>query len=224
MGFFSIVYAMRGEWMNSAIAIMIAAFTDGIDGRLARLTKTQSAFGEQYDSMSDLVSFGVAPAILMQQWALSPYGRLGWLACFFFLTCAALRLARFNVLKQHSEKRYFQGCPSPVAACSVASAVLFYLAMDFVASKSVYMLIVMFILAAAMISTIRYRSFKDMKFHSQTHFAYLLAVIAFLVVLAAQPELLLFPIAMVYIVSGPLGELSRLMRRTFKWYPGKGRI
>ncbi len=222
-GFFSIIQAIQGDWVASAVAILIAAFTDGLDGRIARLTKTQSAFGEQYDSMSDLVSFGAAPAVLMFQWALAPYGRLGWLVAFVYLACAALRLARFNVLKQHTEKRYFSGCPSPLAACSVAAAVLFYQEMGFAGWKSVYMLFVTAALGSAMVSRIRYRSFKDFKFASQTHFAYLLIIIAGLVLVVASPERILFPVFAFYIVAGPVAELSRFLRRRFKWYPGKGR-
>ena len=223
-GYFSIVAAIRGQWKESAFAIAAAVFADGMDGRVARLTKTQSAFGEQYDSMSDLVSFGVAPAVLMHLWALIPYGRLAWLASFLYLTCAALRLARFNVLKQHSEKRYFSGLPSPVAACSVATAVLFYLEMGFSAWKDRYMLIVMFVLGTLMISTVRYRSFKDLKFRSQTKFAYLLMFVTTIVLIAASIEQSLFPIIVVYLVLGPLAELSRFLRRRIKWYPGRGRI
>lgn len=222
-GYFSIVSAIRGNWTHASYAIFLAAFADGLDGRVARLTHTQSAFGEQYDSMSDLVSFGAAPAVLMHQWAMVPYGRLGWLVSFFYLTCAALRLARFNALKQHSEKRYFQGCPSPIAAVSAASAVLFYLEMGFSGWKSIYILIVMALLAAVMISNVRYRSFKDMKVDSQSVFGYVLLAVAGAVVLVGSPEIFLFPVFLIYVGVGPLAEFSRLMRRNFKWYPGKGR-
>jgi CDP-diacylglycerol--serine O-phosphatidyltransferase len=222
-GYYSIVAAIRGQWTAAAIAIAIAAFLDGIDGRVARLTKTQSAFGEQYDSMSDLLSFGAAPAILIHQWALTPYGKMGWIASFVYLTCAALRLTRFNVFKQNVEKRYFQGCPSPIAACSVASAVLFYQEMAFVANKSIYMLAVMIVLGLLMVSQIRYRSFKDLHFASQKQFAGLLLLITILVVVATNAELFLFPLFCLYLVSAPVAELSRILRRRYAWYPGTGR-
>ncbi len=222
-GFFSIISAIRGEWLNASWAIMLGAFTDGLDGRVARLTNTQSAFGEQYDSMSDLVTFGVAPAILMLQWALAPYGRIGWLATFFFLSCAALRLSRFNVLKQSTEKRYFQGCPSPIAACSIASAVLFYQDLGFEGWKSIYMLAVMFTLAAVMVSNIRYRSFKDMNFRSQRGFGYLLMFVVTMVIISASPERVLFPLFVIYVGIGPIAEFTRLLRRSIKGFPGKGR-
>lgn len=186
-GFYSILSGIKGNWNNAALAIVIAGFLDGLDGRIARMTKTQTAFGEQYDSMSDLMSFGVAPSLLMYHWALAPYGRLGWFASFMYLTCAALRLARFNVLKQTTEKRYFQGCPSPVAAGTVASAVLFYREFNFEAWKSVYMLIVMFVLAVSMVSTIHYRSFKDTSLFAQKKFGYLVMILAFVVLLSTFP-------------------------------------
>lgn len=213
-GFFSLVYATKGEWELAALAILLAAFADGLDGRIARMTNTQSAFGEQYDSMSDLVSFGAAPSLLMYLWALKPFGRLGWLAAFFFLTCAALRLTRFNVLKQTGEKRYFQGCPSPVAAGVIAASVLFY--GDFVANpqfRDVFMIVVMFVIAASMISNIKYRSFKDLNFSSQRGFGLLLVLIAAFLVVTSSPERWLFPIGCIYIFSGPIFSLVRYFRK-----------
>ncbi|NCN27480.1 CDP-diacylglycerol--serine O-phosphatidyltransferase [bacterium] len=196
--------ASREKWEVAAISILVAAFTDGLDGRMARLTKTQSEFGEQYDSMSDLVSFGAAPAFLVFQWALIPYGRLGWLACFLFLTCVAMRLARFNVQKQNEEKRYFLGCPSPVAASCVAAAVLFYHEFQLSASRDVFVLNIMIILALTMISSIRYRSFKDLNFKSQRGFGYALIIVVILLLVSRKPETYLFPIGMYYVLSAPV--------------------
>jgi CDP-diacylglycerol--serine O-phosphatidyltransferase len=223
LGFFSIISAVRGAWTDAALGIVLAALTDGLDGRIARMTNTQSAFGEEYDSMSDLVSFGAAPALLMYQWALAPYGRLGWLVSFLYLACAALRLARFNVLKQSAEKRYFQGCPSPIAACTVAAGVMFYHAMGFTAWKSVYMLIVMFALGTAMVSTIRYRSFKDLKFKSQQSFGVLIVIVSACVLFSTSPERFLFPLFVSYVGFGFLAETSRFLRRHIRWIPGTGR-
>lgn len=222
-GFFAVIMSVQENWTAAAVAILVAAFTDGLDGRIARLTSTQSLFGEQYDSMSDLVSFGVAPAVLMYQWALEPYGRVGWLVTFLYLTCAALRLARFNVLKQATEKRYFAGCPSPLAACTGASAVLFYQAMGFDGWRDLYILLVMALLGFVMVTTIRYRSFKDLKFKSQTQFAYLILTIVGLVIVAANPSQWLFPIFMTYLIVGPLAEATRFLRRRLGWVPGTGR-
>lgn len=227
LGFFSIVAATRYNWEASALAILMAAFSDGLDGRVARMTKTQSRFGEEYDSMSDLVSFGVAPALLMYFWALSPYGRLGYIACFFYLTCAALRLTRFNVQKQNVEKRYFQGLASPVAACSVATAVLFYEDLQSLnAYKDKYMLAIMFILAINMISTFRYRSFKDVRFvKSQKSFAYLIVGLVAMLIVARKPEHYLFPLNFTYVLSGPVFEIfrffSKLLRKPIKARPNR---
>lgn len=208
-GYFSVVASIRGDWKDAALAIFVAALLDGFDGRIARLTKTQSVFGEQYDSMSDLVSFGIAPALLMHQWALVPYGRLGWIASFLYLCCAALRLARFNALKQFTEKKFFLGCPSPVAAIAVASAVLFYAEMGLRAEKSIYMLIIMFSLGTFMISNFRYRSFKDFHFQSQTPILPLLVLILIFAAVAVRPEALIFPLTCLYLVSGPLLSIRR---------------
>jgi CDP-diacylglycerol--serine O-phosphatidyltransferase len=220
LGFFAIVATTRNNWEAAALAILMAAFSDGLDGRIARLTKTQSRFGEEYDSMSDLVSFGVAPALLMFFWALTPYGRWGWIASFLYLTCAALRLTRFNVQKQNIEKRYFQGCPSPLAACTVAAAVLFYEDLEKVSSfKDQYMLAIMITLAVSMVSTFRFRSFKDLRFKSQTGFAYLILILAMLLMVARYPERYLFPLAMVYVASGPLFEILRFAYKHLKSPP-----
>jgi CDP-diacylglycerol--serine O-phosphatidyltransferase len=213
LGFFSIVASTKAgdksQWVAAAVAIMIAAVADGIDGRVARLTKTESLFGEQYDSMCDLVSFGVAPAILVYEWGLSPYGKYGWLAAFLFLTCAALRLTRFNVLKQSDEKRYFQGLPSPVAASIAASAVLFHEQVNPFEGKDLYIIFVMIFIAIAMVSTIRYRSFKDIKIKSQEGFGYLLIIIMVLMLITMEPETLIFPVGVLYLLSGPIGAVIR---------------
>jgi len=215
-GFFSVMNSFKGEWVTAAYAIFIATFADGLDGRVARLTKAQSAFGEEYDSLADLVSFGMAPAMLLFFWALQPFGNLGMVASFAFLLCAALRLARFNVLKQSVEKRYFQGLPSPFAAGAVASAVLFYRELGLVEDfREPYTLVLALFLAIAMISTIRYRSFKDLKFKSQKTFAWLLLIAVAIIVISPKPELTFFPVAAVYVLWGPIGELSRFIWKKF---------
>jgi CDP-diacylglycerol---serine O-phosphatidyltransferase len=217
-GFYSVVSSIRGEWNIAAYCIFISAFADALDGRVARMTHAQSAFGEQYDSMADLISFGMAPAMLFYLWALQPFERWGWIAAFVFLLCGALRLTRFNVLKQTVEKRYFQGLPSPVAACTLASSVLFYreIGREFGVNgiKEPFMLLIVLTLGLTMISTIRYRSFKDTKFKSQKTFAWILLVAAALIVASPSPELTFFPVAALYVVWAPLGELFRLVWRT----------
>lgn len=214
-GFFSVLSSIRGQWENAAFSIFIAAFADAFDGRVARMTKAQSAFGEQYDSMADLMSFGMAPAMLFYLWALQPYGKWGYAAAFCFLLCAALRLTRFNVLKQTVEKRYFQGLPSPLAGLTIASSVLFYreLGREFgeAGVKEPFMLVIVLVAAITMISTLRYRSFKDLKFKSQKTFAWMLLIATALVVFSPKPELTFFPLAALYIVSAPVGELLRFV-------------
>jgi CDP-diacylglycerol--serine O-phosphatidyltransferase len=208
-GFLSLLSSFNSKWEAAALSIMAGAFADSLDGRVARLTNAQSEFGEQYDSFADLLSFGVAPSVLMFHWALTDLGRFGWVAAFLFLVCATLRLARFNVLKQSVEKRYFQGCPSPVAAGTVASAVLFYGEMGFRGFREIYMGILMVFLGLCMVSTIRYRSFKDLKFKSQKTFAWILVSAVILAVFSPKPELLMFPILVVYVGLGPVFELFR---------------
>ncbi len=214
-GFFSVLSANLGRWETAAFAIFIAAFCDGLDGRVARMTKSQSAFGEQYDSMADLVSFGMAPTILMYMYALAPFGRWGWFAAFVYLACAALRLARFNVLKQSTEKRYFQGLSSPLAAGTVASAVLFYQELELHGYRQSFMLVTIIVLGLAMISTVRYRSFKDLKFKSQKTFAWILLITLALVIFSPKPELTFFPMAASYVLWGPLGEVWRWVSKRF---------
>ncbi len=192
---------------------MAGAFCDSLDGRVARLTNAQSAFGEQYDSFADLLTFGVAPAVMIYHWALGDLGRFGWIAAFIYLTCATLRLARFNVLKQTVEKRYFQGCPSPVAAGTAASAVLFYTEMGFVGFRESYMGVLMMILGFCMISTIRYRSFKDLKFRSQKTFAWIILAAAAFAIFSPRPEVVLFPLLLSYVLLGPLFETMRFLSR-----------
>jgi len=215
-GFFSVLASIKGRWETAAYCILVAAFADAFDGRVARMTRAQSAFGEQYDSMADLMSFGMAPAMLFYLWALQPFGRWGWVAAFVFLLCAALRLTRFNVLKQTVEKRYFQGLPSPVAALGIASAVVFYGALGREmgvesGSKQPFMLLIVLTLGLTMVSTVRYRSFKDLKFKSQKTFAWIFLAAVGAVVFSPEPELTFFPLIAAYVVLGPVGELVRFV-------------
>ncbi len=212
-GFLSLLSSFNSKWETAALSIMAGTFADSLDGRVARMTNAQSEFGEQYDSFADLLTFGVAPSVLMFHWALSGLGRFGWIAAFLFLVCATLRLARFNVLKQSGEKRFFQGCPSPVAAGTVASAILFYTEMGFVGFRESYMGLLMILLGCCMISTLRYRSFKDLKFKSQKTFAWILIAVIVLAVFSPKPELLIFPILLSYVTLGPIFEFFRWINR-----------
>lgn len=202
-GFFSLIYATRGEYLLASYAIVAAAVFDLLDGRVARMTNTQSSFGAQYDSLSDMVSFGLAPAFLMYQWALQPFGRLGWLACFGFTACAALRLARFNVQVQE-ESVYFQGLPSPMAGGIVASSVLCYDELGIEGSRHLLLLCVTFMLALTMVSTFRYRSFKDFDLKRKQPFTYLVVGVLLFIVIAWRPEVMLFVLFLTYATLGAL--------------------
>lgn len=200
-GFFSIIYAIRGEFMIAAYAIVVAAVFDMLDGRVARMTNTSSPFGAQYDSLSDVISFGMAPAVLLYLWALQPFGRLGWLASFGMLACAALRLARFNV-QASEEKNYFQGLPTPMAAGIVSSSVLCFDDLGVDAYRSPLLLAVAFLIALTMVSQFRYRSFKDFDFRKKQPFTYLVIAVLIFILVALRPEVMLFVLFLSYASLG----------------------
>jgi CDP-diacylglycerol--serine O-phosphatidyltransferase len=202
-GFFSLIYAIRGEFIISAYAIVVAAVFDMLDGRVARLTKTASPFGAQYDSLSDVISFGMAPAVLLYLWALQPFGRLGWLASFGMLACAALRLARFNV-QINEEKNYFQGLPTPMAAGIVSSSVLCFDDLGIDAYKSYLLLAVAFLIALTMVSQFRYRSFKDFDLRKKQPFTYLVIGVLIFILIALRPEVMLFALFLSYASLGAI--------------------
>ena len=209
-GFYAIVQAMNGRYEHSAVAIFIAMVLDGLDGRVARLTHTQSAFGAEYDSLSDMVSFGVAPALVLYVWALQPMGKLGWIAAFIYCACAALRLARFNTKLDESDKRYFQGLPSPAAAALLAGLV--WVAHDngltgaeiffgWIKMKWLAWTITVFA-GASMVSDLRYYSGKDINLrHSVPFVVILLIVLAFVLISYSPPEVL-FMVSLAYGLSG----------------------
>lgn len=213
-GFFAIIAAIQGRHETAAIAILISFVFDGLDGKIARLTHSTSLFGTEYDSLSDLVAFGVAPGILAFQWALEPFGRLGWLACFMYVICGALRLARFNVQKDHVDPNFFKGLPIPAAACFLASLVLFTTAVGGLPQlKHILIIILVYILSFLMVSSIRYPSFKEFELKKQKPFNVLVATILVLVVVAYKPKIILFFIMVSYILSGPAITLYRLRKR-----------
>ena len=206
-GFYSIIYAIKGEYKISAIAVVVAAIFDLLDGRLARLTHATSKFGAEYDSLCDLVSFGLAPSLLMYQWALHPFGRLGWMACFLFAACGALRLARFNVQVGVVEKNYFQGLPIPMAAGIVASSFLAFedMGWDPVNEwQSRILLFMVMLLGIVMVSNFRYRSFKDLDLKQRLPFKYLIMGVILLFVVALRPEVMLFMLFFSYAILGAL--------------------
>lgn len=215
-GFYAVIHAIKGEFVIAAYAIVAAAVFDLMDGRLARLTRSTSKFGAEYDSLCDLISFGMAPAVLLYQWSLHPFGRLGWLACFFFMTCGALRLARFNVQANVVEKAYFQGLPIPMAAGIVASSVLAMRDLEVDVLGNVGILAMAFLLAFVMVSTFRYRSFKDLDLKERLPFRYLVLGVGVIAVVAYRPEVNLFVLFMTYATLGAVFGVLRLGKNRIK--------
>ena len=217
-GFYSIIASINGDFTLAAISIMVAMLWDALDGRVARLTNTQSDFGAQYDSLADLVSFGVAPALLVYEWSLSDLGRIGWLAAFIFLACAALRLARFNTQVGISDKRYFQGLPSPAAAGVIASMIWLrfwkFEYFDFgIVSLSYYVGVgITIVCALLMVSNVRYYSFKELD-SKKASFRFLLAIVLSLIVLLSKPNIFLFTGFFLYMLSGPFITITGLNKK-----------
>lgn len=212
-GFYSIVSSINGHFFAAAVAILIAAVFDCLDGRVARMTGSTSTFGMELDSLCDLVSFGVAPALLAYLWALTPYGRYGWLAAFLYVATTALRLARFNS-QASSSGPDFVGLPCPAAAMLIATTVMFsrFLgATDTV--KHVSILLLVYILSYLMVSNHRYLSFKQMEIKKGRTFQIVVFMLLFLILLATEPPVTLFIVAMVYVLSGPVLALYSLVTK-----------
>lgn len=204
-GFYAIVASMHGQFEAAAIAVFIAMILDGFDGRVARLIDGESEFGAQYDSMSDVVAFGVAPALVSLNWALSDLGKVGWMAAFIYLAGAALRLARFNAQIGEVDKKYFVGLASPPAAALVAGFV--WLCAQEGASSSVVTWLGAIIVVCAgllMVSNFKYYSFKNLDIKGRVPFVALLAIVAVFAVVFIDPARILFGLALVYALSGPV--------------------
>ena len=212
-GFYGIISTFDQNYRVAAVMILVAQFCDVLDGRIARLTRSTSSFGIQYDSLADLVAFGVSPGILVYTWALQPWGRWGWLAATLYVTCGALRLARFNVQIASVEKRHFLGLPIPAAADVIAATVLlyYYFGGEGETNKHISMLLVIFGVAGLMVSEIRYYSFKEIRFHHRHPFPVLLALILIIMLLIGAPEPTLFCGIMTYALSGPVVALGRIV-------------
>jgi CDP-diacylglycerol--serine O-phosphatidyltransferase len=212
-GFYAIVQAMNGQFEYAAVAIFIAMIMDGLDGRVARWTHTESDFGAQYDSLSDMVSFGLAPSLVLYEWALSGLGKLGWLAAFVYAAAAALRLARFNV-QSGADSRYFIGLPSPSAAALLAGLV-WVLNANGVPGKEVSFIALGFTVFAAlsMVSNIRYHSFKHINVKDRVSFMAVIAIVLIFVLISLDPPQVLFMGFLAYAVSGPLFAVFRLYQR-----------
>lgn len=219
-GFFAIVQSSKGNFEVAASAIFAAMVLDALDGRVARLTHTTSDFGAEYDSLSDVIAFGLAPALILYEWALFSMNRLGWLVAFIYVACTALRLARFNI-RTVMDKRYFQGLPSPAAAAVLGGWVWLIESYEF---DVLYLRYVTWGLTlavgGAMVSNIKFRSFKDLDLKERVPFIALLPVVFFFVLLAFDAPLVLFAIFFIYFLSGPIQQalrvrkLRRLRRRS----------
>jgi CDP-diacylglycerol---serine O-phosphatidyltransferase len=214
-GFYSIIATLNHDYRLAAVMILAAMLCDTLDGRIARLTRSSSSFGVQYDSLADLIAFGVAPGILVYTWALRPWGRWGWLAATLYVTCGALRLARFNVQVTSVERRHFVGLPIPSGAAAIASTVLLYYYLNGQGdpNKHILMLLVIYAVAGLMVSEFRYFSFKEFKLHRRHPFPVLLGLILLIMLTIGAPEVMLFVGITSYALSAPATWLWRLMRR-----------
>ncbi len=211
-GFYSIISALSGNFSTAAWSLIVAMFFDAMDGRVARLTKSTSSFGMEYDSLADLLSFGVAPALISYLWCLKPYGRLGWLAAFIYLVCAALRLARFNTNIQVVPKKYFQGMPSPLAAALIATGVLFFSNVTIPnLPQEIFTLSLLLLAGSLMVSTLRFPSFKEFKVKKENSFGVLAVGVLVFILIASHPETVLFVIASSYTLVGIFMNLYRVL-------------
>ncbi|QEI11340.1 CDP-diacylglycerol--serine O-phosphatidyltransferase [Cellvibrio japonicus] len=206
-GFYAIVSAMNGNFVQAAIAIFLAMLLDGMDGRVARLTNTQSAFGEQYDSLADMVSFGVAPALVVFSWALHDLGRWGWAAAFIYTACAALRLARFNTQIGVVDKKYFIGLASPAAASIVAAMVWVWHDGKPVDEWAILAALATTLTGLLMVSNFRYTSFKSVDFRGRVPFGFMLFVVLVFALLIIYQQQGLLVLAVIYGLSAPVAWL-----------------
>ncbi|MCK9229281.1 MAG: CDP-diacylglycerol--serine O-phosphatidyltransferase [Syntrophales bacterium] len=209
-GFYAIIISIGGNFPKAALLVIVACAMDGLDGKIARFTHTTSRFGVEYDSLSDLVSFGVAPAVIAYLWALAPYGRAGWIIAFLFVVCGAMRLARFNVQLSIVDSKVFNGLPIPAAALVIVTAVLFW---DFMGGTGTFHNLAIPVgtvaLALLMVSSVKYYSFKDLNFFARKPFVTFVLIVLMFVVIVMQPQIMFFAIALSYALSGP----SRLAYR-----------
>jgi len=213
-GFYAIIAVVQSHFVKGAVAIMVAAVFDWLDGKIARVTHAVSRFGLEYDSLCDCISFGVAPGLLVYLWALQPFGRLGWLAALLYVACGTLRLARFNTQAGQVHPDHFSGLPIPAAAFMIASTVLLQQRLGGSgATKQVTILVMIYVLSFLMVSTIKYFSFKQAGLFKKMKFNMLVGVILFAIVVAAEPTVTFFVIMLCYVLSGPVQALWN--RRTF---------
>jgi CDP-diacylglycerol--serine O-phosphatidyltransferase len=224
-GFYAIVAVFNAEYVVAAIAILIAMVFDTLDGKAARSTGATSQFGVEYDSLADLVSFGVAPGLLIYSWALSAYGRIGWVAAFLFIVCGALRLARYNIQASTREILDFTGLPIPAAASMIATTVLldYHILRLGKEVKPILILAITYVLAFLMVSNIRYRSFRNFHLWDRKPFHFLVTMVLILILFLAAPQPMLFGMFAFYVLWGiiekPVMALTHRARRRTGFAP-----
>jgi len=202
-GFYSILAALKGDYVIAAWAIMVANIFDGLDGWVARLTSSTTRFGIELDSLSDLVAFGVAPAVILYKWSLASFGRVGWAAAFLFVACGALRLARYNIQMGSSESRSFTGMPIPGAATMIATLVIFYYEKwHTVPDNNYFILLFTIFLSVLMVSTLRFHGIKELDLSKRKPFWILVAIVMVLFVIVMHPQIALFLFAIIYLIGG----------------------
>lgn len=216
-GFMSILKSIQGDFVMASYAIVAAAVFDLLDGRVARMTSSESKFGAEYDSLSDLVSFGVAPALMLYFWALQPLGRIGYLIAFFYIACGALRLARFNVQIGEESSTHFSGLPIPMAAGIAAGSVMAFNDLGWTtAGKNLWLLGMTFLLGFVMVSNFPYRSFKDLDLRKKMPFRYLVFGALVFLVIAYRPEVMIFVLFLTYASLGAIFGIMRIGRQPKK--------
>jgi CDP-diacylglycerol--serine O-phosphatidyltransferase len=207
-GFWAIISVFQEQFYFAAVAILLASVFDAFDGKVAKLSRATSKFGMQYDSLADLVSFGIAPALLAFSWALRPYGKFGWLAAFTFVACGAIRLARYNVMASSGETKYFKGVPIPVAASMIALTILLYLRLVETGwIKDIVILVMIYVLAFLMVSNIRYFSFKELGLAKRKPLSSFVFVVLSLIVIVMEPVVVLSVFILFYVLSGPVSMI-----------------
>ena len=214
-GFFAVVSSMNGRFEAAAVAVFVAMIFDGLDGRVARITNTQSDFGAEYDSMADMVSFGMAPALVAYNWGLSDLGKLGWFAAFIYVAGAALRLARFNTQVGIADKRFFQGLASPAAAAVVCGFV--WLGVEYDINGDDIGLIVALVIGLSgllMVSNFKYNSFKEVNWNGKVPFVALLVILLIFIIVATEPALVLFIVFALYALAGPINTFRTVDKVT----------
>jgi len=216
-GFYSIIASFKEHFVPASIAILFSVVFDGLDGRIARLTNTTSKFGAEYDSLADVIAFGVAPSLLAYSWAMSIYGKWGWIVAFLFVLCGALRLARYNIQIGIIESSVFNGLPIPAAASVVATTVIFFNS-DYIGVEgkfhNIFIIIFVIILSLLMVSSIKYYSFKDMKLLVRKPFTIFFWLVVLSIIIVAEPELMFFVIMLGYALSGPIWWVVKFIQKS----------